>query len=90
MKKIVKGILAQFDYILYQRGIKKSKIKVHSVEETIDELLYRKKSMVRFGDGDLTLVRGKKNTFQKSNPQLVEDLKRVLGFKYDNMIPSFL
>ena len=87
MKKIVKDALAQIDYFLYRNGFKKCKIrKVHSVAETIDELIYTQKSMVRFGDGEIAIIRGKQASFQKGNSKLVEDLKRILSYQYDNMI----
>ena len=87
MKKIVKDIFAQIDYFLYRNGFKKCKIrKVHSVAETIDELIYTQKSMVRFGDGEIAIIRGKQASFQKGNPKLVEDLKRILSYQYDNLI----
>ena len=52
MKRMIKDVLAYLDYCLYRLGIKKCSIKVHSVEETINELITTDKSMVRFGDGE--------------------------------------
>ena len=86
MKRMIKDILAFIDYQLYRVGIKKCNVRVHTVDETIDELLNTSKSMVRFGDSDITIVRGKKSRFQKSNPQIIEELKRILGYQYDNLI----
>lgn len=86
MKRAIKDILAQFDYLLYRVGIKKCNIQVHTIEETIEELCNTEKSMVRFGDGEITMIRGRSLKLQKVNPEIVEGLKRILGYEYDNMI----
>lgn len=86
MKRLLKDILALADYFLFRIGVKKEKIKVHSVEETIDELLNNNKSMVRFGDGEITMMRGRSLVLQKSNPQLMDELKRIVGFQHEGLI----
>lgn len=85
-KRWIKDILALIDYGLYRVGIKKCSIKVHSVEETIDELIHTDKSMVRFGDGEITMIRGRSLKLQKAEPEIVEGLKRVLGYQYDGLM----
>ena len=59
MKQLIKDVLAQTDYMLYMKKIKKSKIQVHTVGETIQELICTEKSMVRCGDGEITVIAGK-------------------------------
>lgn len=86
MKRLIKDILAQIDYTLYRIGLKKCNIKVHTVDETIDELIRTNKSMVRFGDGEFTMIRGRSLKLQEVNPEIVESLKRIVGFQYDDMI----
>ena len=86
MKKFIKDILAQIDYLLYRVGIKKGHIKVYTVDETINELINTSKSMVRFGDGEITMIRGRSLKLQQTNPQIIEELKRILGYQYDNLI----
>ena len=51
-------ILQEADYLLYLSGVKKNYIKVCSIDQTIDELLMTNKSMVRFGDGEIVVIRG--------------------------------
>lgn len=85
-KRWIKDILALIDYGLYRVGIKKCGIKVHSIEETIDELIHTNKSMVRFGDGEITMIRGRSLKLQKAEPEIVEGLKRMLGYQYDDLI----
>ncbi|MBR5799787.1 MAG: DUF1792 domain-containing protein [Lachnospiraceae bacterium] len=86
MKRFVKDVLAWIDYCLYRAGIKKCAIKVCSVDETIDELIHTGKSMVRFGDGEITMIRGKSLKLQQVNPQIIEELKRIVGYQYDDLM----
>ena len=86
LSRWIKDIFALIDYVLYRAGIKKCSIKVYSVEETIEELIHTDKSMVRFGDGEITMIRGRSLKLQKVRPEIVEGLKRILGYQYDGMI----
>ena len=86
MKQLIKDLLAQIDYWLHLYGIRKNKIKVYTVDETIDELINTEKSMVRFGDGEITVIRGRDLKLQKVNTEISEGLKRIFGYEYDNMI----
>lgn len=86
MKQLIKDILAQIDYKLYQSKIKKNRIQVYTVEDTIKELLDTEKSMVRFGDGEINVIAGKSLKLQKVKPEITEGLMRILGYEYDDMI----
>ena len=86
IKRIIKDFIALIDYRLYRAGIKKCGIRVYSVDETIEELIHTDKSMVRFGDGEITMIRGKSLKLQKVEPEIIEGLKRILGYQYDDMI----
>ena len=86
IKRWIKDILALIDYRLYRLGIKKCNIKVHSIEETIEELIHTDKSMVRFGDGEITMIRGRSLKLQQVQPEIVEGLKRILSYQYDDMV----
>ena len=86
MKRMIKDILAYLDYCLYRLGIKKCSIRVHSVEETINELITTDKSMVRFGDGEVTMIRGRSLVLQQVEPEIVEGLKRIIGYQYDELM----
>ena len=46
MKRVIKNILAVTAYYLYEKGILHNGIRVHSIDETIDELLSDLKSVV--------------------------------------------
>lgn len=86
MKQLIKDILAQIVYWLYRSNIKKNAIRVYSVEETIKELIYSEKSMVRFGDGEITVISGKSLKLQKVSSEIADGLKRILGYEHENMI----
>lgn len=86
IKRLVKDILALIDYGLYRVGIKKCGIRVHSVEETIEELIHTDNSMVRFGDGEITMIRGRSLKLQQVEPKITEGLKRILGYEHDGLI----
>lgn len=86
VKRFVKDILAQIDYSLYRAGIRKCFIKVHTVGETIDELIHTDKSMVRFGDGEITMIRGRSLKLQEVEPEIREGLKRLLAYRHENMM----
>lgn len=86
MKKIVKAFLAQIVYFLYRTGIKKCCIKVQTIDETIEELMQTDKSLVRFGDGEITMIRGRSLAFQEVNSEISEGLKRILRYEHDGMM----
>lgn len=86
MKRLIKDILAQIDYSLYRVGVKKCRIKVQTIDETIEELIHTEKSLVRFGDGEITMIRGRSLAFQEVNSEISEGLKRILRYEHDGLI----
>ena len=78
MKEKIKEVIATFVYWLYQTGILKNQIHVHSVDETIDALLDSDKSLVRFGDGEIILIEGIASVTQQGNADLGKRLAEVL------------
>ena len=86
MKRFIKDILAQIDYSFYRMGLKKCHIKVYTIEETIEELIHSEKSMVRFGDGEITMIRGRSLQLQQVEPEIIEGLKGLLQYEYEGMI----
>ena len=86
IKKQIKGIVAHLNYLLYKYQILKTPIWVQSIDETIDELLNTEKSLVRFGDGEMTMMMGKSLQLEKHEQQLAEDMKRIIGFEHDNLV----
>lgn len=86
MKKRIKQVLTTIIYGLYHCGLLKNTIHVHTVDETLDELITSNKSLVRFGDGEILLASGKGITLQQPNSKLTEDLRRILSYKYDDLM----
>lgn len=86
MKQKIKDILGAILYFLYEKDILHNKIKVHSIDETIDELLHTEKSMVRFGDGEIVMIKGRDLVLQKAQPEIAEGLEKILAYPYDDLI----
>lgn len=86
MKQKMKDLLAAVVYFLYEKGILHNRIRVHSVDETIDVLLHTEKSMVRFGDGEIVMIRGGDLMLQKASPKIAEGLAGILAYSYDDLI----
>lgn len=86
MKRKIKDILAAIAYFLYEKGILHNSIKVHSIDETIDELLQTNKSLVRFGDGEIVMIKGGDLMLQKASPEIAEGLAEILAYPYDDLM----
>ncbi len=86
MKRRIKDILAGILYFLYEKGILHNKIRVHTIDETIDELLHTEKSMVRFGDGEIVMIKGGDLMLQKASPEIAKGLAWILAYPYEDFI----
>lgn len=86
MKRKIKNILAALVYFLYEKGILRNCIRVHSIDETIDELLHTDKSMVRFGDGEIVMIRGVDLMLQQATPEIGEGLAKILAYQNDGLM----
>ncbi len=86
MKQKIKDILAAIAYFLHEKGLPHNRIKVHSIDETIDVLLNTEKSMVRFGDGEIVMIKGGDLMLQKADPKIAEGLAEILAYAYDDLI----
>lgn len=86
IKSKVKSIIADADFSLHEKGIFREKIRVCSIDETIDELLASDKSLVRFGDGEISLIKGRKNATQAENEELAKRLKSILAVRDEGLM----
>lgn len=86
MKRKLKDILAAIVYFLYEKGILRGGIRVHTIDETIDELLRTEKSMVRFGDGEIVMIKGVDLMLQKASAEIADGLKEILAYPYDDLM----
>ncbi len=85
IKKPIKRALAAVVYQVYQK-VFPFRIKVHSVDETLDELLETDKSLVRFGDGEIVVLSGKNIYFQTASPEISAGLKRIISYEYEGLM----
>lgn len=86
MKSKIKDILAAIVYFLYEKNILHNSIQVQSIDETLDELLNTNKSMVRFGDGEIVMIRGIDLMLQQASPEIGKGLSKILGYAYDDLL----
>lgn len=86
MKRKIKDILAAIAYFLYEKGVLHNRIRVHTIDETIDELLSTEKSMVRFGDGEIVMIKGVDLMLQKASPEIAEGLAGILAYPHDDLM----
>lgn len=86
MKQKVKDILAAVMYFLYEKNILHNTIRVYSIDETLDELLRTDKSMVRFGDGEIVMIKGKNLKLQQASPEIAEGLAEILRYQHENLL----
>lgn len=81
MKKKIISLLTNISFIqdyLYSSFIKKYKYKIHDSNYTIKYILDKNVSVSRFGDGELDMIWGTGNGFQKYDPELSKRLKEIL------------
>lgn len=86
MKEKIKSILADFVYWMYQRGILENRIRVKSMDETIEELLSSNKSIVRFGDSDIVMMCGRETIVQEKAPELGNRIADILSCRQENLL----
>ena len=60
--------------------------KVKNSEETVEALIHEKKSICRFGDGEISLIKGRSIPFQSVSPTLSHRLKEVLQSDDQNVM----
>lgn len=65
------------------QDMQKSPINILSIEDTINEIITKKKSVARFGDGELDIITGGKIGFQRPNKELGDKLEEILSKKQD-------
>ncbi len=63
-------------------------ITVMSIDETLDELIATDKSLVRFGDGEFSLINGNSIAYQEYQEDLAQEMREILinADKEDNVL----
>lgn len=53
-------------------------LKILTPDQTLDDIIYKKKSIERYGDGEYQIIFGNNIRFQKFNQTLSKKLKNIL------------
>lgn len=86
MKELLKRFLYEIVYLLYRSRILKNKLQVMSIDETIDCMINTDKSLVRFGDAEISIIEGRTTQFQKFDTDLAKRLSDTLGYQNEQII----
>lgn len=65
------------------KEMENSKIKILGIEESINKIITERKSIARFGDGELDIILGQGLDFQEYNKELSKRLEEILRSKQD-------
>lgn len=79
MEQFFRNVLFGIDYRLHLVFDRKSHYRVMTIGETIRKVQNEQLSLIRFGDGELVLIRGKSIPTQKSDQVLSKQLAKVLS-----------
>lgn len=81
VKEKGRNFLFELVYQLHRKGIIKNKLRVNSVDETIDDLLCSEDSFIRFGDAEIRIIEGHTTKFQDYDEALGERLREIIQYK---------
>ena len=82
MKMKIKKLISHIMYCIKAKGY----IMIYSIDDTIDTLINTDNSLVRFGDGEITLIRGINNSTQTTDSELGQRLSDILGFQEEKLL----
>lgn len=82
----IKLVICEITYLLYKSKILKNRIRVSSIDETIDMMMYSDKSLVRFGDAEISIIEGRTTKFQQYDDQLAHRLSEILRYQNEKII----
>ena len=77
-----------YQYILLSSNVEDlfKEIKIFSMKETLDEIIFNNRSISRFGDGEFNLIYRNENPFQEYNKNLCKKLKFILKSKEEGIL----
>ena len=85
VKEKGRNFLFELVYQLHRKGIIKNKLRVNSVDETIDDLLCSEDSFIRFGDAEIRIIEGHTTKFQDYDEALGERLREIIQYKQEHV-----
>lgn len=68
------------------KEMKEKKVTILSIEDSINKLLKERKSIARFGDGELDLILGRKLKFQDYDEKIAQRLSEILRSRQDKCL----
>lgn len=79
-------ILAHIWFYVHKINPYYKRPKVLSIEQTIRKILSEKLSVIRFGDGEISMIDGSNIGFQKNNPELVGLMQEIIGYENTKLL----
>lgn len=86
MKEKLKRLLFHIVYRMYQKNILHNKMHVLSIDETVEVLVHSDKSLVRFGDGEISMIEGVFVDHQKYDENLAKKMYDILQFENEDLL----
>lgn len=83
--KFPKRVYRHFESKIYLEGRYSNKIDILTTQQTLELLEKEKFSFLRFGDGEIAIIKGKPIPFQEYNPDLAQRLSELLKVKDDKL-----
>lgn len=87
MRKTVGPIIA-YVYYIYNTSfnLNKKAVNILSLEKTVDRIISKNLSVIRFGDGEMTLMENDDLEFQERNYELGERLREIIKLNLDGLL----
>jgi glycosyltransferase family protein len=86
MNRVIKRKLVNVVYWVNNKYCGIDNLRVHTVDETLNDLLKSDKSLVRFGDGEIELIRGNGIKTQRYDRELSKRLKQIIHHSNENIM----
>lgn len=91
MDKMCRRIKSWIDVLYYFFiSFSGSRANILSSEETVDEILKNKKSLIRLGDGEFGIFRGKSIHYQKYSKELMDEFIKIKNEYEEGDCPEFI
>ncbi len=78
LEKLPKRVYRHFDRVRYEKGKYADKIKILATDETLSLMEREKISFLRYGDGEIAIMKGDSIPFQEYDPRLATRLRELL------------
>lgn len=86
MKKIIRKSIYEFVYQLHKHHILKNRLQVESIDHTINMMINTDLSLVRFGDGEISMIKGNAIKLQDYDEELSRRLYEILQYRQEKVL----